>query len=183
MNTEGSCPHIDHLWCATRPTLATISSFMSRPFMLPMKANRRGRRGGTEDEITFCLFCVSVSIFLGLTDRPINLIYCVFPHPLTSSAGLLFNNELLRLGTVGVLVPILFLMQLLRWQHCIHAAVHVFFFLSLSLFFLFFLIREFPAELQVLQWGTWLRLCHYIYPSKTHHPLLVFLVKIKLLTW
>ncbi|KAM3593002.1 uncharacterized protein V6R79_003548 [Siganus canaliculatus] len=48
----------------------------------------------------FRLFRVSVSIFPGLTDRPINLIYRVSPHPLTSSTGLLSNNELLRLGTI-----------------------------------------------------------------------------------
>lgn len=69
---------------------------------------------GTKDEIMFRLFRVSVSIFPGLTDRPINLIYRVSPHPLTSSAGLLSNNELLRSGTIGVLVPIAFVLQLLR---------------------------------------------------------------------
>ena len=78
--------------------------------------HHQGRRAGVgkEDEIMFRLFRVSVSIFLGLTDRPINLIYRVSPHPLTSSTGLLSNNELLRLGTIGVLVPIAFVLQLLR---------------------------------------------------------------------
>lgn len=61
---------------------------------------------GTQDELMFRLFRVSVSIFPGLTDRPINLIYSVSPHPLTSSTGLLSNNELQRSGTVGALVPI-----------------------------------------------------------------------------
>lgn len=61
---------------------------------------------GTQDELMFRLFRVSVSIFPGLTDRPINLIYRVSPHPLTSSTGLLSNNELQRSGTVGALVPI-----------------------------------------------------------------------------
>lgn len=61
---------------------------------------------GTQDELMFRLFRVSVSIFPVLTDRPINLIYRVSPHPLTSSAGLLSNNELQRSGTVGALVPI-----------------------------------------------------------------------------
>lgn len=61
---------------------------------------------GTQDELMFRLFRVSVSIFPGLTDRPINLIYRVSPHPLTSSTGLLSNNERQRSGTVGALVPI-----------------------------------------------------------------------------
>lgn len=70
----------------------------------------------TKGEIMFRLFRVSVSIFPGLTDRPINLIYRISPRPLTSSTGLLSNNELLRLGTVGVLVPIASVLQLLRRQ-------------------------------------------------------------------
>lgn len=61
------------------------------------------------------LLRVSVSIFLGLTDRPINLIYRVSPRPLTSSTGLLSNNKLLRLGTIGV-VPLALVLQLLSWQ-------------------------------------------------------------------
>lgn len=61
---------------------------------------------GTQDELMFRLFRVSVSIFPALTDRPINLIYRVSPHPLTSSTGLLSNNERQRPGTVGALVPI-----------------------------------------------------------------------------
>lgn len=69
---------------------------------------------GAEDEIMFRLCHVSASIFPGLTDRPINLIYHVSPHPLTSSTGLFPNNELLRMGTIGVLVSIAFVLQLLR---------------------------------------------------------------------
>lgn len=69
---------------------------------------------GTEEEIAFKLFHVTVSIFPGLTDRPINLIYRISHHPLTSSTGLLSNNELLRLGTIGVLASIAFILQLLR---------------------------------------------------------------------
>lgn len=66
--------------------------------------NERKQEGvgvGAKGEIMFRLFRVSVSIFLGLTDQPINLIYRISPHPLTSSTGLL-SNELLRLGTIGV---------------------------------------------------------------------------------
>lgn len=69
---------------------------------------------GAKGEIMFRLFRVSVSIFLGLTDWPINLIYRVSAHPLTSSTGLLSNNELLRLGTIGVLVSVVFVLPLLR---------------------------------------------------------------------
>lgn len=91
----------------------------STPWLLPtarqlarhtLRANE-GKQGrvatGAKGEIMFRLFRVSVSIFLGLTDRPINLIYRVSPHPLTSSTGLLSNNELLGLGTIGVLVATL----------------------------------------------------------------------------
>lgn len=49
------------------------------------------------------LFRVTVSIFPALTDRPINLIYRVSPHPLTSSTGLPSNNELPSSGTVDAL--------------------------------------------------------------------------------
>ena len=118
-NIKGLNTHVDVLppVVSTQHTLATISTStatMSHPFKLLMKVNRRGVGAGVEDEIMFRLFCVSVSIFLGLTDQPINLIYRIFPHPLTSSTGLLSNNELLRLGTIGVLVPIASVLQLLR---------------------------------------------------------------------
>lgn len=93
-----------------------------------MKADGGGVHVGTKDEIMFRLFCVSESIFLGLTDRPINLIYRVSPHPLTSSTGLLSNNELLRLGTIAVLIPIAFVLQLLRWKDGTRAVFHVVFF-------------------------------------------------------
>lgn len=101
-------------------TLATVSSttaIVSHPFKLLMKANRREVGVGKKDEIMFRLLRVSVRIFPGLTDRPINLIYRVSPHPLTSSTGLLSNNELLRSGTIAASVPVAFVLQLLRWQH------------------------------------------------------------------
>lgn len=103
----------------TQRTLATIptaTATASQLFKMLMSANRRGLVYTRRSEVMFWLFRVSVSIFLGLTDRPINLIYRVSPHPLTSSTGLLSNNKLLSLGTIGVLVPIAFVLQLLRWQ-------------------------------------------------------------------
>lgn len=98
----------------TLGTVSTTTATVTHPFTMIMNANN-GVGVGTKGEIMFRLFRVSGSIFLGLTDRPINLIYCVSPHPLTSSTGLL-SNELLRLGTIGVLVPVVLVLQLLRWQ-------------------------------------------------------------------
>lgn len=119
LHREGLNAHVDLLSpvVSTSHTLATISAAaatMSHPFKLLMKENRRGVGVGEKDEIMFRLFRVSVCIFPGLTDRPINLIYHVSPHPLTSSTGLLSNKELVRSGTSGVLVPIAFVLQLLR---------------------------------------------------------------------
>lgn len=67
-------------------------SHLTPPFKLLMTQRMCECKGV---EFMFQLFRVSVSIFLGLTDRPINLIYRVSLHPLTSSTGLLSGNELL----------------------------------------------------------------------------------------
>lgn len=77
---------------STQHTLVTISTTTaSHHFKALMNTNRIGWVCvGAKGEIMFRLFRVSVSIFLVLTDRPINLIYRVSPHPLTSSTGLLF---------------------------------------------------------------------------------------------
>lgn len=104
--------HDDHLWFQhTTPWLQFPPQQLPHHlFKMLMNTNRRGAGVGTKGEIMFRLFRVSMSIFPGLTDRPINLIYRSSPHPLTSSTGLLSNNELLRLGTIGVLVPIVFVL-------------------------------------------------------------------------
>lgn len=71
----------------------------------------------------FWLCHVSVSIFLALTDQPINLIYHVFSRCLTSSTGLLPDDMLQRMGTIGALVPIAFAQQLLWCQDIAHACI------------------------------------------------------------
>lgn len=90
-----------------------------------------GVGGGAQSELMFRLlrlFHVTVSIFLALTDRPINLIYRVSPHPLTSSTGLPSNNELPSSGTVDALcfqlcVPCRGLPQIIQ-AGCVRASEH-----------------------------------------------------------
>lgn len=54
MNTEDSWPHIDHLWCETWSTLATISSLHVTAIYIANESKQEGKAWGvTEDEITF----------------------------------------------------------------------------------------------------------------------------------
>lgn len=113
--------------------------YTTSPLQMLMNINRRG--GGVCGHKGWNyvpVVRVSVSIFLGLTDRPINLIYRISTHPLTSSTGLLTNNELLRLGTIGVLVPIAFVLQLLRWQDSSTCTLVLSWEIALTLLFMLF---------------------------------------------
>lgn len=48
MKAEGSWPHIDHLWCETRPTLATISSLHVTVLYIANEGKQEGKAWGAQ---------------------------------------------------------------------------------------------------------------------------------------